>query len=132
MSQKKWQICCVSRLHILCHSESQEAQDLVENGASGDGGKVLCNRPHILVWEPQLPSWLETQPDRKKARISKKSQKNANRFIYRYPNSTSSQPGINYTISIARWDGWNTLKRHYCTVLHSSMTVYLLCILFDM
>jgi len=38
---------------------------LVENGANGDGDKVLGDRPHIAVWEPYLPSWVETKPERK-------------------------------------------------------------------
>ena len=36
--------------------------NLVKKRASGDGGKVLWNWPHISVWEPYVASWLETQP----------------------------------------------------------------------
>ena len=42
--------------------EIQEAHDLVENLANGDGSEVFINRSHIVVWEPYGPSWLETQP----------------------------------------------------------------------
>ena len=37
--------------------------DLKENRSSRDGDKVLCNRPHIAVWEPYVASGVKAQPD---------------------------------------------------------------------